>query len=204
MLADEAQDFSAPELKLLRAMVAPGPDDLFLVGDGHQRIYGQPVAMSRCGIDIIGRSRRLRLNYRTTDLIARQAARILAGLRIDDGEGGEESLQGVHSLRKGLAPSIRTTPPPVRVTSPSTCTKPLSPSISTPGPPAPVSSLTKSRVAVPLAEPVNAMPEMMPEAAKAGPAANNDRTAAASRLRREASTRGITETFRAEWTVASN
>ena len=32
--------------------VAPGQNDLFLVGDGHQRIYGHPTPLSRCGIGI--------------------------------------------------------------------------------------------------------------------------------------------------------
>ena len=37
VLADEVQDLTPPELKLLRAIVSPGPNDLFLVGDAHQR-----------------------------------------------------------------------------------------------------------------------------------------------------------------------
>ena len=46
-------------------MIPPGPNDLFFVGDGHQRIYSRNrAAMSKCGIDIRGRSRKLYLNYR--------------------------------------------------------------------------------------------------------------------------------------------
>ena len=41
IVVDEIQDFGPPALKLLRAMIAPGPNDLFFVGDGHQRIYGR-------------------------------------------------------------------------------------------------------------------------------------------------------------------
>jgi len=65
-LVDEVQDFEAPELKFLRALIAPAPNDLFLVGDTHQRIYGYPVRIGRCGIEVRGRARRLRVNYRTT------------------------------------------------------------------------------------------------------------------------------------------
>ena len=58
IIVDETQDFSSQALRLLRAIVAPRPNDLFFVGDGHQRIYKKNrAAMSRCGIDIRGRSR---------------------------------------------------------------------------------------------------------------------------------------------------
>lgn len=104
--ADEVQDFSATELRLLRALAAPGPNDMFLVGDGHQRIYGQPIAMSRCGIEVRGRSRRLKLNYRTTDRIAKHSLAILRDCEIDDLDGGIDTLKGYTSLRHGDDPEI--------------------------------------------------------------------------------------------------
>lgn len=107
VLADEVQDFSAGDLRLLRAMVPEGDNDLFLVGDGHQRIYGQPTSLSSCGIRIIGRSRRLRLNYRTTDAIARHSLAILKDCDIDDLDEGVDTLRGYTSLRKGVEPVIR-------------------------------------------------------------------------------------------------
>jgi superfamily I DNA/RNA helicase len=102
--ADEVQDFSPSELMLLRALVPPGQDDLFLVGDGHQRIYGQPVVLSRCGIDVRGRGARLKLNYRTTDRIAKQGMAILANCAVDDLDGETDSLKGYTSLRAGVEP----------------------------------------------------------------------------------------------------
>ena len=39
VIADEFQDFSNPELKFLRSLVAEGRNDLFLTGDPMQRIY---------------------------------------------------------------------------------------------------------------------------------------------------------------------
>lgn len=105
--ADEVQDFTASELRLLRALVAPGPDDLFLVGDGHQRIYGQPVVLSQCGIDVRGRSRRLKLNYRTTDCIARSGLAILHDVTVDDLDGAADTLRGYTSLRAGVEPDIQ-------------------------------------------------------------------------------------------------
>jgi mRNA-degrading endonuclease RelE of RelBE toxin-antitoxin system len=106
VLADEVQDFSSPELRLLRAMVPPGPNDLFLVGDAHQRIYGQMTRLGPCGIEIRGRSRRLRLNYRTTEQIRARAVAILENLEIDDLDGGVDKLTGYRSLRRGPAPDI--------------------------------------------------------------------------------------------------
>ena len=105
-LADEAQDFGAPELKFLRALIAPGPADLFLVGDAHQRIYGYPVRMGRCGIEIRGRSRRLRVNYRTTAKVRSFAVAALTGEKFDDLDGGTDSLDGYRSLRLGTEPEV--------------------------------------------------------------------------------------------------
>jgi len=102
--ADEVQDFGGSALRLLRALAPQGRNDLFLAGDGHQRIYGQPIPLSSCGIEIRGRAHRLRLNYRTTDLIARQGLAIVKGLSVDDLDGGEDSLTGYTSLRRGLKP----------------------------------------------------------------------------------------------------
>lgn len=67
VIVDEAQDLAPSRLKLLRSLVAEGPNDLFICEDSHQRIYGQKVVLSHVGINVRGgRSRRLTLNYRTT------------------------------------------------------------------------------------------------------------------------------------------
>lgn len=107
ILADEVQDFSASELRLLRALAPKEPNTLFLVGDGHQRIYGQPVTMSSCGIEIRGRSRRLKMNYRTTEQIRDHAVTILEGREIDDLDGGVDSMKGFFSLRQGPTPVLK-------------------------------------------------------------------------------------------------
>lgn len=73
VIVDEGQDFSAPAYRILRALVEKHPNDMFIVGDARQRIYGRTVVLSHCDIDIRGRARRLKINYRTTEQI-RQAA----------------------------------------------------------------------------------------------------------------------------------
>ena len=66
VLIDEGQDLRPTQWQFLRALVAEGPDDMFIAEDSHQRIYSNPVKLGRYGINIRGRSRRLKLNYRTT------------------------------------------------------------------------------------------------------------------------------------------
>lgn len=104
VIADEIQDLSNPELRFLRALTPEGSNDLFLVGDPYQRIYSRKLNFKAAGINIQGRSRRLRVNYRTTEEIKRQAVRIVSGVEADDFDGGEESLKGYVSLLHGETP----------------------------------------------------------------------------------------------------
>ncbi len=107
IVVDETQDLDPEELRLLRTMVPAGPNDLFFVGDGHQRIYGRPVVMSQCGIVIRGRAAKLRINYRTTAEIQRWATGVLTGVAVDDLDGGEDELHTYHSLMNGPPPNVR-------------------------------------------------------------------------------------------------
>lgn len=111
VIADEIQDFKPDMLKLLRALacdVSKMPEsiegDLFLTGDPHQRIYGRPVAFSACGIAVRGRSRKLRLNYRTTDEIRKTADAVYKGVPVDDMNGQNAEPAGYAALRHGAKP----------------------------------------------------------------------------------------------------
>lgn len=109
IVVDETQDFGPQALRLLRAMVASGVNDLFFVGDGHQRIYSRhKAAMSKCGIDIRGRSRKLYINYRTTDEIRRQAVALLEGVEVDDLDDGHDETKRYRSLSHGPVPTVAT------------------------------------------------------------------------------------------------
>jgi superfamily I DNA/RNA helicase len=108
IIIDEAQDWSSLELRLLRAMAAPAANDLFFTGDGHQRIYGRPVTFLHCGIDVRGRSSKLRLNYRTTEPIRRWSVALLRNQPVDDLDGGQDDHEGYSSvLQGGVRPAIR-------------------------------------------------------------------------------------------------
>lgn len=109
IVIDETQDFGPQALKLLRALIPVGPNDLFFVGDGHQRIYSRNrAAMSKCGIDIRGRAKKLYLNYRTTDEIRRHAVALLEGCEIDDLDDGHDETKRYKSLSHGPAPTLVT------------------------------------------------------------------------------------------------
>ncbi len=109
VIVDEAQDLAPSRLHLLRALVAEGPNDLFLCEDSHQRIYGQKVVLSHYGIKVRGgRSRRLTLNYRTTAQNLGWAMRVLSGADWTDLEGEEEE-HTYHSARSGPEPVLTAT-----------------------------------------------------------------------------------------------
>jgi superfamily I DNA/RNA helicase len=105
VLVDEGQDLSPVHWQMLRALVAPGADDLFLAEDSHQRIYSSPVVLGRYGIRIVGRSRRLTLNYRTTAQNLRYALGILEGGSYVDLEENAETT-GYRSARTGPVPRV--------------------------------------------------------------------------------------------------
>lgn len=106
VVVDEGQDLDPAHLQLIRALVADGPDDVFIAEDSHQRIYGQRIVMSRYGLNIRGRSSRLRLNYRTTAENLGLARRILDGGDWVDAENEPEQSADYRSLRNGPPPRI--------------------------------------------------------------------------------------------------
>ncbi len=109
IIVDETQDFGPQALRLLRVMIPEAPNDLFFVGDGHQRIYTRNRAsMSASGINIRGRSRKLYLNYRTTEEIRRLAVATLEGCEVDDLDEGSDEVKRYKSLSHGPAPKTLT------------------------------------------------------------------------------------------------
>ena len=112
VIVDEAQDLHPAQWRLLRQAVAAGPNDLFIVGDAHQRIYDHHVSLLRLGIDTTGRSRRLKINYRTSQQILGWTLGILTGQPIDDLDGDIESEVGYRSAFDGPIPTIQKFPTP--------------------------------------------------------------------------------------------
>lgn len=111
VLVDEAQDFHAGHWQLLRALAPVRGDDLFIAEDAHQRIYGQKLTLKQFGIEIRGRSRRLKLNYRTTAQNLRFAVSLLEG---EKWEALEDNADDPDEVTSTLGyTSILTGPEPV-------------------------------------------------------------------------------------------
>jgi superfamily I DNA/RNA helicase/mRNA-degrading endonuclease RelE of RelBE toxin-antitoxin system len=102
-VVDEAQDLHPAHWKLLRALIPADTDDLFIVGDAHQRIYGKPAPLSRYGIETRGRSKRLTINYRTSKEILRWCLGVV-DMEVDDLDMAADTLAGARSVFGGPEP----------------------------------------------------------------------------------------------------
>lgn len=107
VVVDEAQDITPAQLRFVAALGAGKADGLFFAGDLGQRIFQQPFSWKSLGIDIRGRSRILKINYRTSHQIRAQADRLLSP-EISDVDGNTESRGGTISAFNGESPQIHT------------------------------------------------------------------------------------------------
>lgn len=108
-VVDEAQDVSVSQLRFLTALGGDRPNALFFAGDLGQRIFQQPFSWKSLGVDIRGRSRTLRINYRTSHQIRTQADRLL-GPKVVDVDGNAEDRSDTISVFNGPPPVIRVLP----------------------------------------------------------------------------------------------
>ncbi|MBI2263762.1 MAG: DEAD/DEAH box helicase [Armatimonadetes bacterium] len=105
-VVDEAQDFSIAHLRFLAALGGGRPNALFFAGDLGQRIFQQPFSWKSLGVDIRGRSRTLRVNYRISHQIRMQADRLL-GPVVTDVDGNSEDRSDTVSVFNSQPPTIR-------------------------------------------------------------------------------------------------
>lgn len=105
-VVDEAQDLSVAHMRFFSTFIANRPDGLFFSGDVGQRIFQQPFSWKALGVDIRGRSRTLRINYRTSHQIRQQADRLL-GPQVSDFDGNTENRRDTVSVFNGPLPSVR-------------------------------------------------------------------------------------------------
>jgi mRNA-degrading endonuclease RelE of RelBE toxin-antitoxin system len=105
VVVDEAQDVSVQQLRFLAALAAGRPNSLFFAGDLGQRIFQQPFSWKALGVDVRGRSSTLRINYRTSHQIRKQADRLL-GPEVSDVDGNTEDRRGAISTFNGPQPDI--------------------------------------------------------------------------------------------------
>lgn len=110
-MVDELQDFGLEALRLIAALSPIGQErnPLCVVGDGHQRLYGNvPIPLSRAGIEVVGRSRRLKTNYRTSEQIRSWAHQLLNEIDVDDLDGSTTDTTGDRSVFRGAEPQLET------------------------------------------------------------------------------------------------
>lgn len=107
LIIDEGQDLHPVQWRLLRAAVPSAADDLFIASDPHQRIYDNRVSLASLGIEIRGRSRKLRINYRTTQEILDWSVRLLTGVTLAGLDDRADDLAGYRSPVHGRRPRLR-------------------------------------------------------------------------------------------------
>ena len=108
IIVDEAQDLSPSAYRLLRSLAGDEHrNDIFIVGDSHQRIYRNKAVLSKCAINVRGRSSYLRINYRTTEEIRKFAFGLLNGVSFDDLDDDYDNGKGCQSLTHGDKPEIK-------------------------------------------------------------------------------------------------
>ena len=105
VIVDECQDVGVSQLRFLSALGTNNPDALFFTGDLGQRIFQQPFSWRALGIEIRGRARTLKVNYRTSHQI-RKRSDLLLGPDIADVDGNTEQRAGTISVFNGAEPSV--------------------------------------------------------------------------------------------------
>jgi mRNA-degrading endonuclease RelE of RelBE toxin-antitoxin system len=105
-VVDEAQDIGIPQLRFFAALGGNRSNALFFAGDLGQRIFQQPFSWKALGVDIRGRSRTLRVNYRTSHQIRMQADRLL-GPQVADVDGNVDDRRDTVSIFNGPPPVVQ-------------------------------------------------------------------------------------------------
>ena len=107
VVVDEAQDVGIPHMRFFAALGTDNSNALFFAGDSGQRIFQQPFSWKSLGVDIRGRSRNMRVNYRTSHQIRVKADRLL-GPEVADVDGNKEDRSDTVSVFNGPSPTIET------------------------------------------------------------------------------------------------
>ena len=108
-VVDEAQDIGIPQLRFLASVGGARPDGLFFTGDLGQQIFQTPFSWNKEGVNIVGRTYTLKVNYRTSHQI-RQRADLLLPEQVSDLDGNVEDRRGTISVFNGPPPSVRLFP----------------------------------------------------------------------------------------------
>ena len=109
VLIDEGQDFADPWYRTVLRALDPATNSLFIALDSSQNIYKRKVSWRGVGIQIVGRTRILRVNYRNTKPILGLAFALIQELDASSTSGWEveeEQVVPEQALRDGPNPEI--------------------------------------------------------------------------------------------------
>ena len=102
IIVDEAQDLPPIKLKLLKELVRTEKNNLLFLSDNNQRIYQLGSWKQDAGINIVGRTNYLTLNYRTTQQIRKYAEEQFTHSNLDSAY-----LEDYKSLFRGPEPEVK-------------------------------------------------------------------------------------------------
>jgi hypothetical protein len=83
VIVDEAQDFGTTEFQIVRRLVEPGPNDIFLCGDIAQTILPKHRSLADAGVTGVTRER-IQKNYRNSREILKAAYEVLKNNLVED------------------------------------------------------------------------------------------------------------------------
>ena len=106
VIVDECQDINASQLRLISGLAGLDSNSLFFAGDLGQRIFQKPFSWLKYGVDIRGRSKTLRINYRTSHQIRKRADTLLDPETID-ADGNIQDRREALSVFNGPEPKIK-------------------------------------------------------------------------------------------------
>lgn len=110
VLIDEGQDFCDDWYRVILRALDPHTDSLFIALDSSQDIYRRKVSWRDVGIQVVGRSKVLRVNYRNTWAILSKAYALIRDLdqsTVAVNETGGEYVVPEKALRDGPSPDIK-------------------------------------------------------------------------------------------------
>jgi superfamily I DNA/RNA helicase len=109
VVVDEIQDLSESAMRLIKEIAGATLHNLLLIGDGQQQIYQGGFSLRETGIEIVGRSRILRQNYRNTKPILESAYSMIKDMEFDDlgDDGAATRYLPEYAPRGGRKPVLK-------------------------------------------------------------------------------------------------
>lgn len=102
VIIDEAQDLEPCKLRAISACVKQGPDSMMILSDNNQRIYNLRSWKTDVGVNVVGRTFYLYINYRTTKEISDYATVLFF-----KGKNRNEYMKSYKSIVKGNDPIVQ-------------------------------------------------------------------------------------------------